>query len=445
MNTLPRATCQSTATASPEPPMQTVVQKFGGSSVADPERMRRCAARVLAARAAGKRVVVVVSAMGDATDDLLSLASRFTSTPSKREIDQLLATGEQVSSALMAMTLQSAGADAVSLTGGQCGIATEAVFSRARITGVDTSRLQRELGAGRVPVVTGFQGVTPDGEVATLGRGGSDTTAVALAAALGAELCEIYTDVDGIYTADPRIVPGARRRDHFTYDEMLEAASLGARVMHPRAVELGKKFAVHIRVLHSQQDGEGTLIAPEDAMMESRVVSSVALKNDLGRIMVRDLPSRPGIQNEIFAPVSRAGVSVDDIIQDETTPGRVTLTFTLDRTDLPEIGPIVEAAAAAISGTGDIMPRVTVTTGYCKVSAVGAGMRSHPGVASTMFKTLADQGVKIENITTSEIGISCILSEIDGPRALRAVHEAFGLASAEAELKWGQAESARAR
>jgi aspartate kinase len=413
-----------------------VVQKFGGSSVADPERMRRCARRAVEARAAGKRVVVVVSAMGDATDDLLALASKVSTTPSKREVDQLLATGEQVSSALMAMMLQSLGTDAVSLTGGQCGIAAEAVFSRARITSVDKSRLERELAAGRVPVVTGFQGVTPEGEVATLGRGGSDTTAVALAAALGAEVCEIYTDVDGIFTADPRIVPGARRRDRFTYDEMLEAASLGAKVMHPRAVELGKKFGVPIRVLHSQEEGRGTLISAEDPMMESRVVSSVALKNDLGRVMIRDLPSRPGIQSEIFEPVSRAGVSVDDIIQDETTPGRVTLTFTLDRTELPEVGPIVEAVVGKIKGTEGVTPRVQVTTGYCKVSAVGAGMRSHPGVASTMFKTLADQSVKIENITTSEIGISCILSEIDGPRALRAVHEAFGLASAEAELKW---------
>jgi aspartate kinase len=289
-------------------------------------------------------------------------------------------------------------------------------------------------------VVTGFQGVTPAGEVATLGRGGSDTTAVAVAAALKADVCEIYTDVDGIFTADPRIVHSARRRDRFTYDEMLEAASLGAKVMHPRAVELGKKFGVPIKVLHSQEDGQGTLITHEDPSMEDRVVSCVALKNDLGRIMVRDLPPRAGIQSEIFEPLAQAGISVDDIIQDETVPGRLSITFTLDRGDLAEAAPIVEQSVGRIqrngggaggSGGGDAT--VSISTGYCKVSAIGAGMRSHPGVASTMFKTLADHAIKIDNITTSEIGISCIIPEFEGPRALRAVHDAFGLVSPEAE------------
>ncbi len=418
--------------------MKVVVQKFGGSSVATPEKMRKCAERAVAAKKRGDRVVVVVSAMGDTTDDLLKLAGKVTQTASKREIDQLLATGEQVSSALMALTLHTLGEDAVSLTGAQCGISTEPAHGRARITEIDRTRLDRELDAGRIPVVTGFQGLTPAGEVTTLGRGGSDTTAVAVAAALKADLCEIYTDVDGIFTADPRIVPGARRRDRFTYDEMLEAASLGAKVMHPRAVEVGKKYGVPIRVLHSQQDGQGTLIAAEDPSMEDRVVSCVALKNDLGRIMIRDLPSRPGVQSEIFEPVAAAGISVDDIIQDETNPGRLTVTFTLDRADLAEAAPIVEKTVAALNGSGGSgggKPSVVLTTGYCKVSAVGAGMRSHSGVASTMFKTLADHGIKIENITTSEIGISCILAEYDGPKAMRAVHDAFGLGSAEAEVE----------
>ncbi len=418
--------------------MSLVVQKFGGSSVADAGRMHRCARRVADARASGKRVVVVVSARGDTTDDLLELAGQVSQSPSKREIDQLLASGEQVSIALMAMTLHGMGYDAVSLTGAQCGIKAESLHTRARITGIDQARLQRELDADRIPVVAGFQAVTDDGEVVTLGRGGSDTTAVALAAALKADVCEIYTDVDGIFTADPRLVPDARRRDCLTYDEILEAASLGTKVMHPRAVELGKKFGVPIRVLHSQQDGKGTLIAAEDPAMESRVVSSVALKNDVGRIMIRDLPNAPGVQSAVFAPVAAAGISVDDIIQDEPAPGRITLTFTVDRADLAEVRPLVEAAAGRLRPPTPPDNGVTVSTGYCKVSAVGAGMRSHSGVASLMFKALADQGIKIENITTSEIGISCILAEYDGPRALRAVHEAFGLSSAQAEDRVAQ-------
>jgi aspartate kinase len=414
-----------------------IVQKFGGSSVATPEKMRRCAQWAIDARRAGHDVVMVVSAMGDTTDDLLVLAGKVSQTPSKRELDQLVVTGEQVSCALMAMTLQAAGCDAVSLTAQQCGISGEPNHSRARITGVSDARMRREIRAGRVPVVCGFQGVTDTGETVTLGRGGSDTTAVALAAALSADVCQIFTDVDGIFTSDPRIVQGAHRIDRVTYDEMLEAASLGAKVMHPRAVELGKKYNVPIHVLHSQVEGKGTLICGDmpgsagpatskDPNMESRVVSCVALKNDLGRIMLRGLPSRPGVQSEIFEPIAAAGISVDDIIQDEPTEGSMNLTFTLDRGDLAEVIPIVEQAANRVRGRED-QAGVQVTTGYCKVSAVGAGMRSHPGVANTMFKTLADQGIKIENISTSEIAISCILPEFEGPRALRAVHEAFGL------------------
>ncbi|MBC7772557.1 MAG: aspartate kinase [Pyrinomonadaceae bacterium] len=418
--------------------MKLVVQKFGGSSVANADRMRKCAERAVAAKQRGDRVVMVVSAMGDTTDDLLELAAKVTQTPSRREIDQLLATGEQVSSALMAMTLQGLGHDAISMTGAQSGIQVESnSFTRARITSIDQSRLMKEIDAGRIPVVTGFQGVTDSGETATLGRGGSDTTAVALAAALKADVCEIYTDVDGIFTSDPRIVPTARRRDKFTYDEMLEAASLGARVMHPRAVEVGKKYNVQIRVLHSQEEGLGTLIAGEDDSMESRVVACVALKNDLGRIMIRDLPNRAGVQSAIFEPIAAAKVSVDDIIQEETSLGHIALTFTLDRGDLAEVKPMVERAAKIIwaeknggVGNGGADAGIVVRTGYCKVSAIGAGMRSHSGGASTMFKTLAEQGIRIENITTSEIAISCILEEADGPKALRAVHDAFGLASA---------------
>lgn len=416
-----------------------VVQKFGGSSVANPDRMKRCAERAVAAKRAGQEVVIVVSAMGDTTDDLLELAGKVTDKPNKREIDQLLATGEQVSSALMAMTLHGMGHDAVSLTGAQAGIVAEGnSFTRSRIANIDDTRLRREIAAGKIPVVTGFQAVTETGETATLGRGGSDTTAVAVAAALKADVCEIYTDVDGIFTSDPRLVPTAKRRDRFTYDEMLEAASLGAKVMHPRAVELGKKYNVPIKVLHSQVDGVGTLIAGDDSSMESRVVACVALKNDLGRIMIRDLPNRAGVQSAIFEPVAELNVSVDDIIQEETAPGHIALTFTLDHSDLIEVKPVVEKAAKRVwAESRSEKPAaadggVIVRTGYCKVSAIGAGMRSHSGVASTMFKTLAEAGVRIENITTSEIAISCILEEADGPRALRAVHDAFGLGNVEA-------------
>lgn len=420
--------------------MGVIVQKFGGSSVATPEKMRRCAEWAVNARKAGHSVIMVVSAMGDSTDDLLTLAGKCSATPSKRELDQLLVTGEQVSCALMALTLQAAGCDAVSLTAQQCGISAEPNYSRARITDISKDRLTREMNAGRVPVVCGFQGVTPTGETVTLGRGGSDTTAVALAAAIQADVCEIYTDVDGIFTTDPRIVPTAHRIDAVTYDEMLEAASQGAKVMHPRAVELGKKYNVPIRVLHSQIEGKGTLICADpailgkDSNMESRLVSCVALKNDLGRIMIRDLPSRPGVQSEIFEPIAAAGISIDDIIQDEPAEGQLTLTFTLDRGDLAEVIPIVEKAASRVRGkqTDHLNNGIQVTTGFCKVSAVGAGMRSHPGVANTMFKTLADQGLKIENISTSEIAISCILTEFEGQRALRAVHDAFGLSNAPA-------------
>jgi len=415
-----------------------VVQKFGGSSVADPAKMRRCAQRAAEAHRAGAGVVVVVSAMGDTTDDLLALAGRVCREagvpPAKRELDQLMATGEQVSIALMAMTLGTMGLEAVSLTGSQCGIRTEAAHTRARITDIDAGRLRRELAAGRVPVVAGFQGVTEEGEVTTLGRGGSDTTAVAVAAALGAEVCEVYTDVDGVYTADPRIVPGARLHERVSYDEMMEAASQGAKVMHLRAVELGKKAGVPIRVLHSQRPGTGTLICGErDAMLESRLISTVALKTEIGRVTIVGLPNRPGVQREVFGPIAAAGLSVDDIIQNEVhaSPGavpgdRCTIAFTVERQDLDEVCEVVRGSLARVASRGPA-PEVQVDTALVKVSAVGVGMQSQAGVAATMFRALAEAGVRIQNITTSEIKISCLIPEECGARAVRVVHEAFGL------------------
>ncbi len=420
-----------------------IVQKFGGSSVANAEKMRKCAERAEAAVKRGDRVAIVVSAMGDTTDDLIALANTVTGTPDKREMDQLMATGEQVSIALMSMTLKAMGIPSVSLTGQQCGMHTDELHTRARIQSVDKSRILAELAQGRVPVVAGFQGVSPNGDVTTLGRGGSDTTAVALAAAIGADECEIYTDVDGVYTTDPRIEPKARPLARISYDEMMEAASQGAKVMHLRSVELGKKANVPIRVLHSQRPidhpNRGTLIcnaltSSGEKMEDRQAVSIVALKNDLGRVTLEDLPNRPGIQRDIFENIARHGISVDDIIQHEIETGipgsreaghpgqRCNIVFTLDKADLPDITPIIEGVIKSI-GQG----RMKIDLGLVKCSAIGVGMQSQPGVAATMFRALADAGITIANITTSEIKISCILPEADGAKAVRVVHDAFGL------------------
>lgn len=423
--------------------MAVIVQKFGGSSVADAARIRHCASRVAEARRQGHDVAVVVSARGDTTDDLITLAGEITPSPEKREMDQLLACGEQISISLMSMALTAMGCPAISLTGAQCGIRTDGSHTRARIRDIDPTRLRAEFKAGKVPVVAGFQGMGDSGDVTTLGRGGSDTTAVALAAALRADECEIYTDVDGVYTADPRIVPHARLRNAIGYDEMMEAASQGAKVMHLRAVELGKKAGVGIRVRHSMRHGPGTLITDDPARMEtSRAVSTVALKTDIGRVTLAGLPNRPGLQRLIFDPIAAAGISVDDIIQTEAlgvsgrepgpdfaqshadTPpsGFCNVVFTLDKTDLADVKPLVERALESL-GQG----RLHVDLGLAKVSAVGVGMQSQPGVAATMFKAMADAGIRIANITTSEIKISCIIDEADGRQAVGVVHDVFDL------------------
>lgn len=423
--------------------MGVLVQKFGGSSVADAARIRHCASRVADARRRGHDVAVVVSARGDTTDDLIAMAQELSEIPDKREMDQLLACGEQISISLMSMALKSMGFDAISLTGAQCGIRTDGQHTRARIAGVDPRRMQAEFKAGRVPVVAGFQGLADSGDVTTLGRGGSDTTAVALAAAVQADECEIYTDVDGVYTADPRIVPHARLMGSISYDEMMEAASQGAKVMHLRAVELGKKSGVSIRVLHSMRHGPGTLITDCVTSMETRAaVSTVALKTDIGRVTLAGLPNRPGLQRLVFDRIAAAGISVDDIMQTEAlgvggkevgpdfvqshadtpTSGLCNIVFTLDKTDLAEVKPLVEAALTEL-GHG----RLHIDLGLAKVSAVGVGMQSQPGVAARMFRALAEAGIRIANITTSEIKISCIMDEADGKNALRVVHDAFDL------------------
>lgn len=422
-----------------------LVQKFGGTSLSDPEKIRHCASRAAVARQEGAQVVVVVSAMGHTTDQLLDLAAAITTRPHRRELDMLLATGEQVSIALMSMALHELKCDAVSMTGAQIGILTDEVHTKARIRSIDTDSLREQLDIGRIIVAAGFQGMTGAGQITTLGRGGSDTTAVAIAAALCRAVereqaasdassssnadtpldcvCEIYTDVDGVFTADPQRVPGARKLDRISYDEMLELASLGASVMHSRAVTFGKKFNVPIHVRHSGKDENGTMITREMPEMEAVTVVGCALTPDLGRISIRRIPNEPGVQARIFSHISEASVLVDDIMQTESE-NRANISFTVDHADLADVKVAVERALEEI-GVGEL----AVEIGLAKVSAVGAGMRSHTGVASKMFKALGDAGIHIANITTSEIKISCIIPKPDGDRALQIVHDAFDLGS----------------
>jgi aspartate kinase len=404
--------------------MTLIVQKFGGSSVANAERIHRAAGRAVAARRAGQRVVVVVSAMGDETDRLIELAHQITPNPSRRELDQLLATGEQVSIALMAMAIHRAGCEATSLTGAQIALRTNRAFGRARIREIaQRERIDRLLDAGHIVIVAGFQGVDEESNITTLGRGGSDTTAVALAAALAADACEIYTDVDGIYTADPRIVPSARRLRTIAYDEMLELAALGAQVMHSRSIELANHYNVVVHVRSSFSEADGTLIVRETQEMEKVVVRGAALKRDLARISLLGAPASAGLAAAVFARISEAGLVVDDIIQNvQHGDGTTNISFTIAAED------IAEARGLASALAGELRFRaVEIDQEVSKISVVGIGMRSHTGVAAKMFDALAKAGITIENISTSEIVIGCIIRRGDGERALRIVHDAFNL------------------
>ncbi|MEW6457898.1 MAG: aspartate kinase [Bacillota bacterium] len=404
-----------------------VVQKFGGTSVADPGRIARVAARIKGAVQDGHRVVAVVSAMGDTTDELLALAHEVTRNPSPREIDMLMATGEQVSIALLTMALQARDCDAISLTGAQAGITTDGIHTKGRIVDIDTARLRSELDRGRVVVVAGFQGVTPDGEITTLGRGGSDTTAVALAAALGAEVCEIYTDVDGVYTADPRLVPEARKLDVISHDEMLELASLGAVVLHPRAVELAKLYGVPLVVRSSFNDGPGTLIKEVGDLEKAAVVSGVAHDVNIAKISLFDVEDRPGIASRIFRELARSNINVDMIIQGAMRDGRNDIAFTVSRDDLSRALEAVHRIQGLVGAKG-----ITFNDTLAKVSIVGAGMVSYPGVAATMFEGLAEAGINIAMISTSEIKVSCVISREEIERAVRALHMKFNLGEAPA-------------
>ncbi|MBI4267624.1 MAG: aspartate kinase, partial [Chloroflexi bacterium] len=400
--------------------MALIVQKYGGTSVADASRIKNVARRIASTRDKGNQVVVVVSAMGDTTDDLLSLAYQITDRPSERELDILLSTGELVSSTLLAMALRDIGYNAISLSGAQAGIQTDANYSQARILKVDAKRVVNELEKGNVVIVAGFQGITDGMDVTTLGRGGSDTTAVALAASLGAKICERYTDVAGIYTADPRVVPDAQRLTEISYEEMLELASYGSKVIHPRAVELGELFDIPILVASSFNDEPGTLIHGEVSMEIRNKVRSIAHDLDVAKITVVGVPDRPGIAVSIFQPLARANISIDTIVQNASIANITDLTFTVAKSQLSKAMEVVQPIAKSM-GARECVSDARLG----KVSIIGTGMQNTPGYAARMFGALSEQGINILLITTSEIRITCIIEESRVKDAVNALHRVF--------------------
>jgi aspartate kinase len=397
-----------------------IVQKFGGTSVGSVERIRNVARRVLKSRQAGHRVVVIVSAMSGETDRLLGLARQVSTQPDRREVDVLVSTGEQVAVALLALAIKEEGGDALSFLGHQIHIHTDSAYSRARIHHIDASRLFEVIGQDRIPVVAGFQGIDDAGNITTLGRGGSDTSAVAVAASLKADVCEIFTDVDGVYTTDPNICAEARKIRRISYEEMLELASLGAKVLQIRSVEVASKYRVPVHVRSSFNEEEGTMVVSEEESMEKVLVTGVTLDRNDARITIRALPARPGIQAEVFRPLGQAGVVLDIIVQNPPQGGTTDLSFTLPRTDLDTALKVVREVAGRI-GAGEVVSEERVA----KVSIVGLGMRSHSGVAQRMFELLARDGIDIKMITTSEIRISCVVDPKYGELAVRSLHEGF--------------------
>ncbi|HBM84078.1 MAG: aspartate kinase [Haliea sp.] len=408
--------------------MGLIVQKFGGTSVGSVERIAQVADKVARFRSDGHQVVVVVSAMSGETNRLLGLAHELQEPPLARELDVLLATGEQVTTALLSMALNRRGVAAKSYTGSQVRILTDGAHTKARIRDIDDSRLQADLAAGFVLVVAGFQGVDEQGNITTLGRGGSDTTAVALAAALKADECQIYTDVDGVYTTDPRVVDDARRLDRITFEEMLEMASMGSKVLQIRSVEFAGKYKVPLRVLHSFKEGPGTLITLEDAsVMETPTIAGIAFNRDEAKLTILGVPDMPGVAYRILGPIGDANIEVDVILQNVAEDNSTDLTFTVGRADLPRAQAVLEQVAAELNAR-----EVRVDSRIAKVSIVGVGMRSHAGVASTMFRALSEMGINIQMITTSEIKISVIIEEKFMELAVRALHTAFELDQAPA-------------
>ena len=402
--------------------MALIVQKYGGTSVGSPERIRAVAERVGRGRAEGNDLVVVVSAMAGETNRLLALGKALSERPEPREMDALVASGEQVSAALLAIALEAIAVPARSLLGHQIRLRTDAAFTKARIKAIDDTSLRAVLRAGRVAVVAGFQGVDEEGNITTLGRGGSDTTAVALAAALGADVCEIYTDVEGVFTADPRLCPNARKVDRISYEEMLELASLGAKVLQIRSVELAMKHGVPVHVRSSFSDAEGTLVTKEDESLESVVVAGVTVDRNETKVTIRGVVDQPGLAAIIFEALAQANVSVDMIIQNVSDEGRTDVTFTVPKDDATSAHEIVMGALAA-EKRGEVL----VDTDVAKVSIVGLGMRSHAGVAAKMFRLLADRGINIQAISTSEIKVSCLIAARHADDAVRTLHDGFGL------------------
>jgi aspartate kinase len=405
--------------------MALIVQKYGGTSVGNPERIRNCAQRILQTQRDGHQVVAVVSAMSGVTDNLIKLSRQVSpeKEPSEREMDVLLATGEQTTIALTAMAINDLGGKAVSLTGAQAGISTDKVHTKARIVNITPKAVHQMLDEGNIVMLAGFQGQTADGQITTLGRGGSDLTAIAMAAAIKADLCQIYTDVDGVYTCDPRVVKCATKIPEISYDEMLEMASSGSKVMQSRSVEFAKKFGVRFEVRNSMNNNPGTLVKEENKGMEAVVVRGVSLERNQAKITIDDVPDRPGVSARIFGAIAEANIMIDMIVQNVSFDGETDISFTLSAADLPK------AEAALKKVLPDLGDKVTLRaqSSIAKLSVVGIGMRSHSGVASKMFGALAGAGINIVMISTSEIKVAVIVDEADIENAARAVHTAFGL------------------
>ena len=399
-----------------------IVQKYGGSSVANIERIKAVTERIISYKNHRQDVVVVVSAMADTTDELEDLALQITSTPAEREMDMLMSTGEQISCALLAMAVKEKGYDSISFTGGQVGIKTDKSHTKAKIVKIDARRIKKALAQNKIVIVAGFQGVTHDDDITTLGRGGSDLTAVALAKALGAHVCEIYTDVEGIYTTDPRVVKEARKIPMITFDEMLEMASLGAQVMQPRSIEVAKKFNIPIHVRSSFSKGEGTMIVKEDEKMEGVIVRGITCNKSEAKLTVCGVPDKPGVAAKIFTEVSKAGISVDTIVQNVSHTRQTDISFTVPKSSLTKALEVTKKVAKKI-GAGDVLDDKNIA----RVSIVGSGMRSYPGVAAKMFQTLAENQINIEMISTSEISISCIIDQKYSDMAVKKLHKKFDL------------------